>query len=254
MTFVATSLTLATSLHAAHADDPSATDIAAARDLGKEGVLLANDGKCTEAVDKLQRAEKLFHAPTILGRLGECQVSLGKIVEGTENLQRVVHEPLTSSSPPAYVAAVERAQKVLALARPRIAKLTINLNVPADVSATVTIDGELVSSGLIGGARPTNPGVHTVEAIATGYRSAKAQVTLADGATSSVTLTIDTRDDGAAVKPALVPTTAPTVAAKVDGPVPVPLPRESDRSTSTGATRLPAYVALGMGGLGLVTS
>src|SRR5712671_5018105 len=73
---------------------PTASDIANARTLGVEGVEAADRGDCTTAIDRLWRAESLYHAPTILGRLGECQVALGKLVAGTETLQRVVREPI----------------------------------------------------------------------------------------------------------------------------------------------------------------
>src|SRR5687768_10320598 len=86
----------------AHAQDQQAENVAAARSLGIQGVQLADAGKCPEAIEKLSRAESLYHAPTILGRLGECQVSIGQIVLGTENLNRVVREQLPSNAPKAF--------------------------------------------------------------------------------------------------------------------------------------------------------
>src|SRR5882757_4229211 len=76
---------VATVASTSRADD-AAENVAAARTLGIQGVQLADAGKCPEAIEKLQRAETLHHAPTILDRLGECQVSVGELVEGTENL------------------------------------------------------------------------------------------------------------------------------------------------------------------------
>jgi hypothetical protein len=67
----------------ARADEPSAADVAGARLLAVEGIKLANAGNCRYAVEKLSRAQSLHPAPTILGRLGECQVAIGKLVEGT---------------------------------------------------------------------------------------------------------------------------------------------------------------------------
>src|SRR6185369_16034100 len=52
----------------------------------------ADAGKCPEAIEKLTRAEALHHAPTILGRLGECQVNVVEVVTSTENLNTVVRE------------------------------------------------------------------------------------------------------------------------------------------------------------------
>src|SRR5690606_34477298 len=116
--------------HSAAAQSPenSAENKAAARSLGVEGIKAANAGDCETAVDKLSRAEALYHAPTILGRLGECQVALGKLVEGTENLNKVVREQLPDDAPAAFFKARERAQKVLDQALPKIAKLKINVD------------------------------------------------------------------------------------------------------------------------------
>src|SRR4051812_3394754 len=92
---------LATVASRSRADD-SAESTAAARSLGIEGVQLADAGKCPEAIEKLTRAEALHHAPTILGRLGECQVNVGEVVEGTENLNLVVREQLAPNAPKVF--------------------------------------------------------------------------------------------------------------------------------------------------------
>src|SRR3954469_8138916 len=120
------SLLVATLASTSRADD-SAENTAAARTLGIEGVQLADAGKCKDAIEKLTRAESLHHAPTILGRLGECQVNVGEVVEGTENLNRVVREQLAPNAPKVFHDAQERAQKVLTQATPKIAHLVIRV-------------------------------------------------------------------------------------------------------------------------------
>ncbi len=156
--FVLTSLGLLI-LPSVAAAEAQAEDIAAARSLGVQGIRLADDGKCADAIEKLERAEALYHAPTILGRLGECQVAVGHIVLGTENLNRVVREPLAPNAPAAFKAAQERAHKVLDSALPRIAYLTVKVE-PMTVTPTVTVDGASVPAALIGAERPTDPGPH----------------------------------------------------------------------------------------------
>src|SRR3954453_5623208 len=118
---------LATLSSAAHADE-AAENIAAARTLGIQGVQLADAGKCPEAIEKLTRAEALHHAPTILGRLGECQVNVGEVVAGTETLNMVVREVLPASAPKVFHDAQERAQKVLTASMPKIAHLVIHVS------------------------------------------------------------------------------------------------------------------------------
>ena len=211
--------------------EPAAADIITARALGQEGVWLADNGRCREALDRLKRAEALFHAPSTLARLGECQVELLKLVAGTENLNRVVRETLPSNAPSVFREAQERARKVLAEARPRIATLRIGVtNATGEGSVVVKIDGEIVPVAGLGTNRPADPGEHVVEVSAPGYKVATARVSLAEGASETVTLTMV-----ADATPAPVPSSAP--GAEVTSPRP--------------RSRAPAYVALGLGLAGL---
>ena len=146
----------------ARADRVSPEDVAAARSLGTEGTRLADAGDCNGAIAKLEAAEKLYHAPTTLDRLGECQVSVGRIVAGTESLNRVVREPLAANAPPVFLAAQKRAQKALAAALPRIGKSKVHVDgAPAD-KVSITVDGVPVPSALLDTDRPTDPGTHEV--------------------------------------------------------------------------------------------
>src|SRR5687767_8654904 len=188
----------------AYAQDHSAENIAAARSLGIQGVQLAESGKCAEAIEKLQRAESLYHAPTILGRLGECQVTVGQIVLGTENLNRVVREQLPPNAPNAFKAAQERAAKVLETALPRIARLTVIIE-PADAKASVTVGGSPVPSALIGVERPTDPGKRAVVATAPGFLEATTEVELAEGARQTVTLKLVPDPNAPTVAPVVTP-------------------------------------------------
>lgn len=190
-TACATALSLALALTASpatFADEPSAADLAAARDLGTQGVLLAEAGKCDQAIEKLKRAAALYAAPTIVVPLGECQIKVGKIVAGTEKLQRVVREPLAEDAPRPFLEAKQHAQALLDQALPRIAKLVIHVKAPAGARIAVTIDGSEVPHALLGASRPTDPGTHRLVARAPGFRSARRQITLSDGESKSVEL------------------------------------------------------------------
>lgn len=172
----------------AYADEPSAADIASARKIGFEGIKLADKGDCAAAIDKLARAEKLFHAPTTLGRLGECQVQVGKVVEGTENLGRVAREDLPSNAPAAFVTARARARKQLAAATPMLAHAKIVVKAPPDATVSVAIDGVPVNAANVGEERVLDPGPHLVEATAPGYVKASSAINLPEGGTEQVTL------------------------------------------------------------------
>jgi len=211
--------------------------VSAARALGQEGVKLADAGNCEDAIDRLSRAEKIFHAPTTLARLGECQVKVGKIVAGTENLNRVVRETIGPSAPQAFRDAQDRAKVVLAEAKPRIAKLKVAVAAPADAKLVVTIDGENLPIANLNMNRPVDPGEHVVEATAPGFLPAKGKVTLPDGGVDSLALTLEI--DPNAPK---APVVAPVAGGQGSGPGDAPSKRD----------RTPAYVSLGIGGAGLV--
>src|SRR5437868_14590708 len=84
----------------ARAEDASAAETAAARSLAVEGLRLAQANNCAEAVPKLERAEKLYHSSVVSIRLGECYVSVGRLVEGTELLRKALREPQPSEPTP----------------------------------------------------------------------------------------------------------------------------------------------------------
>src|SRR5262249_10307746 len=144
-------------------------ETAAARALAVDGLKLADAGKCADAIEKLARAEKLHHAPIVLGRLGECQITQGKMVDGTENLRKVLREPLPPNASAALVKARERAQSALDAAKPKIAYLMISVKGSASATAAITVDGQAMSSALLDTERPSDPGEHVVEASAQGF-------------------------------------------------------------------------------------
>jgi hypothetical protein len=227
------------------AQDAQAENIAAARSLGIQGVQLAEAGRCSEAIEKLSRAEALYHAPTILGRLGECQVDVGQIVLGTENLNRVVREQLPPNAPAAFRDAQDRARRVLGPALARIGRLTVEVE-PKEAQATVTVSGAPVPKALFGVERPTDPGKHEVVANAPGYFPAKTSVELAEGGKQTVTLRL-TPDPSAAAPPPVAP--PPT---QVE-PVPTHDTRPPPQAEHGGGNKTLAFVLLGVGGAGIVT-
>lgn len=238
--------TLTTSLVAPAAfaqDQPQAESIAAARSLGMQGIKLADAGDCKGAIEKLSRAESLYHAPSILSRLGECQVKVGQIVLGTENLNRVVREQLEPNAPKAFRDAQERARGVLAAALPKIAHLTVKVE-PANASSQVMVAGAVVPTALIGVERPTDPGTHEVVVTAPGYLEQRTSVTLAEGGAQELSVRLEKDPNAVAATPAtLAPISAPVVTA-------APTTPPSDTAPKKNNTL--AYVSLGVGGAGLL--
>ena len=175
----------------AQAEEDSAAETAAARALAVDGLKLAQAGKCDEAIPKLERAEKLHHSAIVLSRLGECEVSEGKLVEGTEMLRKVLREALPPNPSPALSKAYEHAQSTLDSAKPKIAGLTISVNAPQGTELHLTVDGQAVASTLLDSELPADPGDHVVEASAAGFLKASTHVTLTTADKKTVTLKLE---------------------------------------------------------------
>jgi hypothetical protein len=139
-----------------------------ARELFKEGDELQRVGRFTEALDKFQRAEGAYSAPTNVLRIAECQAALGKLVESTESYRAIVRTPLPAGAPQAFRAAIEQAKGELGQVEPRVPKLIVRVgprgedDPSANAKRTLLIDGQRVSSALIGEPIPLDPGIHRV--------------------------------------------------------------------------------------------
>jgi len=246
--FLVSSLTTSFIAPAAWAQDqPQAENIAAARSLGMQGIKMADAGDCRGAIEKLSRAESLYHAPSILGRLGECQVQVGQVVAGTENLNRVVREQLAPTAPKAFRDAQERAKGVLNTALPKLARLTVKVE-PPDAKAQVTVGGTTVPAALIGVERPTDPGTQEVVVNAPGYLEQKTSVTLAEGGSQEISIKLEKDPNAAAATtPATPPAGGTTPGLVPAGPGTAPPADQPAKKNNT-----LAYVALGVGGAGLL--
>jgi len=243
------SATLSPTARAQQTEDPNS--VAAARTLAVEGVKLAQNGKCDEAIDKLERAEQLRHSAIVLEQLGECYIEKGRLVEGAEAMRSVIREGQPDNPSEALKKANANAHTLLDAAKDKIAMLTITVEVVGKAQPTVEIDGQVMPPALIGAARPTDPGEHTIEASAVGHLPARRRVALSPGQSDSVALTLVV-DPNAAAKAKPVPTVANADQPEAPAPRETPAPASSlAKAESTGPNHLPAYIAWGVGGAGL---
>jgi hypothetical protein len=244
--------------HLASAQDQSA-DTAAARAFAVDGMKLADAGRCDQAIDKLARAEKLHHSAIVLGRLGECLVAQGRVVEGSEALRKMLREPLPPNPTPALQKAYERAQAALDTAKPQIASVTISVRAPVGVEPSVTIDGQAVPSAVLGGERPTDPGEHVIEATAPGFLKATTKFSVGAGRKTAVELVLE-RDPSAPVAAPPSPngegggtTESPTspVMSGDPGGTPSGAAFSADSGVERPPNRTAAYVVWGISGVAL---
>ncbi|HEY3821934.1 MAG TPA: autotransporter outer membrane beta-barrel domain-containing protein [Polyangiaceae bacterium] len=215
----------ATTAGSAKADpiNPSDSDKAAARPFAIEGLRLAQAGNCKEAVEQLDKAEALVHAPTTAVPLAQCEIQLGKIIAGTELLNRVLNESLPANAPPSWAEAKKQARTILDAAEPKIAKLRIHVEGPPGeaANADVTVDGQPVPKVLLDNDRPTDPGPHHIVARQAGVGGAEADVSLSPGQMLPVDLRLS---GGAAAGGAAAPATGGTPDPYGTGTVPATTP------------------------------
>ncbi|HET7540304.1 MAG TPA: hypothetical protein VFK05_10555 [Polyangiaceae bacterium] len=243
-------------LGVANAEEDSATEIAAARTLAVDGLKLAQAGKCDEAIPKLERSEKLHHSAIVLSRLGECQVSEGKLVEGTEMLRKVLREPLPANPSPAQTKAYERAQTVLDAAKPKIAGLTVSVSAPPGAELRLTIDGLVVANTLVDSELPADPGDHVVEASAPGYLKASARVTLGQADKKTIALKLEVDPNAPAPTPVAPGPEVAAAAAAQAAPKVAPAPVAPPPAPPKPPNHTAAYVSWGLGlaGVGVGTA
>jgi hypothetical protein len=217
--------------------EPSAADRATARTLAQEGQDALDAKRYSVSVDRFSRAEALVHAPTLLLGLARAQLGLGNLVEAQENYNRIIREGVASNAPRSWGKALADANKEVQTLSSRIPWVTINVNGPS--APEVVVDTVAVPSASLGVRRAVNPGEHAIKASGEGYLPATKTITLGEGQSLSVTLDLE--------KAPAPPPPAPTeVAAST------PAAPEAPKPTG-GARKTLGFVALGVGGAGLIT-
>jgi len=223
---VALGLSLSTHVYAQGAEADKATARALAIDAHKA----LDAGDYVRAADLFERAERLYHAPTLLLGLGRAYVHLGKYVEAMESFNKIIREKVGANATEAFVRAQEDARREVVGLDEKIGWVTISVTGPSEPE--VKLDGAAVSVASLGVKRAANPGDHVLEISADGYLPAKRSFSIQPGATEEVAL---------AMEP------APEPVGGDGGTPPVGAP-----DTGTGALGIAGWVAIGVGGAGLV--
>ncbi|MGO9836703.1 MAG: hypothetical protein ACLP1X_21110 [Polyangiaceae bacterium] len=231
----------ATSLDArAQSDD----DRAAARAAATQGLRALQDGRYKDALDFCTRAEALMHAPTHLLLIARSQVKLGHLVEAQEAYFRIVRETLPSDAPRAFFDAQASASQEQAALAPRVPTLKVEVEGAAPKEVTLMQDGQRVPSALIGLARPINPGEHTLSAKSATAGSEPLTVTVAEGSTQNLKLTLrPTTTDAAG-------SASTTAEAGASGGEAAP-EHPAEKSSHTGM-RVGGWIAVAIGAAGIV--
>jgi hypothetical protein len=172
------------------APERSDEERAAARAAATEGVQLLEQGRYVEALDRLQRAEALVHAPTHMLYIARAEVKLGRLVEASETYLRIRHEALPSDAPRAFVEAQAAAAQEGKDVDARMPTLLIRVGGAGAAGATVTLDGVALPPPMIGLAFPINPGTHGLRAVGRDGASAEGSARIAEGAHETALLVL----------------------------------------------------------------
>lgn len=213
----------------AHAGEP--THVTEAREIALEAGDDVDAGRFQDALDKIAKAEAMYHAPTHVLIRAEALEGLGRLVEALETYENLAAEPLSATAPQAFRDARDNGRKRQVALIARVPSVLVTIS-GADAATTpvVTLDGKPLTLTADQAVR-CDPGKHVVKVEAQGYRA--------------IEQTLDLPDRGGVVKVKLVLEKA------VEPPVIVP-PPPPPRPVPKGRTMfVPAMISLGFGGLSL---
>lgn len=158
------------------AAESSAEDKATARELAAEGQAALDAKDFAKAADLFQRAESLFHAPSLLLGVARANTGLGRYVRAREAYNKIIREGLPPDAPEAFVTAKRDAQSEIGAVEAKIGWVTIR--VEGTDKAVVTVDDEPVPAAALGVKRAVDPGEHVVKASAEGFTPAEQRVSV----------------------------------------------------------------------------
>jgi hypothetical protein len=219
----------------ARAQTATDADRAAARELFVAGVKLQEAGNFADALDRFDRAQAVFSAPTHLLHIAECEAALGKLVESAETYRTLTRTPLPTGSPPAFVQAQQQGTAELPQVEPRIPSIRLFVR-PANLqNLQILVDGQPMSSALVGVQRPTDPGTHVVSVAAPGYMRSEQRVILHERENKDVTANLPVASGVTYTPPppVVAPTANPPGPPGPPGPPPPPPPAPPMYATAT---------------------
>jgi hypothetical protein len=162
----------------------------AARELAVSGAEAFDKQDYPAALDRFQRAEQLYKAPSISVMVARCLSRVGKLVEAVDKYEETMRTPLDATAPEAFQRAVADASAEVEAARARVARLELRLPADPPSGLEVTFDYKPVPPALLGVPRPVNPGPHRIAARAPGREPYSYDVILAEGAVQAIEITL----------------------------------------------------------------
>jgi hypothetical protein len=177
---------------------PSATD--RARALAEEAGDLLDAKRYADALDRVTRAEALYHAPTNVLMIGEAQEGLGHLAAALETYERLAAEPLPPTAPRPFLQAQHDGKVRLDALLARVPSVLVTVHgLDEGQHADVRIDHEPLDART---AKHVDPGPHLVQVTAPGHEPFERSVDLPEkGGVVFVDATLAPLSGGAAAPP-----------------------------------------------------
>lgn len=204
-TFVALGLVVAFATPA-RADEPDAGIRVAARELAITGAEAFDQQDYATALDRFQRAEELYRAPSISVMVARCLAQLGRLVEAVDKYEETRRMALDATAPEAFQRAVADANAEVEAVRARVARLQVRVPHDGPAELEVRLDDKPLPRALLGVDIPVDPGTHRIVARARGHAPFTGEVVMMQGERQQVEIIFR------APEPAPTPTPTPTQA------------------------------------------
>jgi hypothetical protein len=164
-------------------EEPSSTELAAARALFYEGVEATRREEWSVAEERFARAYEIVRQPQTLINLAGARAHLGRLLEASETYREFLR--LASVEERAQWA--REVEAALATIERRTPSVVIEIDA-LEAADRLTLDGAPLSRAVLGVAVPLDPGAHRIAVVREEREVASRDVTLAEGARESIAI------------------------------------------------------------------
>ncbi len=181
---VALTLALCGIPRAASAQAPAASDAGRteAAERFDRGLRLFNGGDSAGALAEFRRAYQIIPNALVLYNMGLVYAQMGRAVEATEALDRVLSSPGSLTAERLVIAKKTRDDQAA-----RVAEITVAVSV---AGAAVEVDGIETGKAPLSAPLRVTSGTHVVGAVASGFVPVRKEVTIASGEKQSLELNL----------------------------------------------------------------
>lgn len=215
-----------------------------ARDLALQGTTAFENGDWVTALDRFERAQVLFAAPSIALMRARCLVRLGRLMEALTRYEEIQHMAVSSDASKPFRQAILDARTETEQLRTSIPRIRVSVGTPVATTPdglTVKLDGVTLPSVLVGVERPIDPGTHELSVTAPGYRPDNRRVTLAASQHVDVEVVL-TREAASSIAPSSEERQGSTV------------PHHAEEPSASSSSQSWGWMAIGTGGTALGVS